>query len=228
MVAGLFLRRIPEKLGAIRGLCKHLSMARSDPRAEPTTNPPAKGSADHSVERVVVSKISASEDRAESKPASEPKSEPRIEVQEPPSVTRMITSEDPRLLEIEPLLETNDWRTAAAKLGPLEDAGKLPPNLGLIAAIAHNESTPEGSPEARALAIRCTAGLLGMPAESELARILARRILRKAAPVRLHERPAPPARQSAIIVASVVALGAALGWFLSTPYGARLLQTIVR
>jgi len=190
-----------------------------DPRAEDD------GSPEHSVERVALSDVTAGVNE-------EPESGVAIKADgtdaAPPATPKFkaITSDDPRMVEIEPLLETNDWKTAAAKLGPLEEAGKLPPNLGLIAAIAYNESTPEGSAEARALAVRCTAGLLGMPAESEVARILARRLLRKAV-VRLHERPAPPPRKSALIVVVVLAFGGGLGWFLSTPYAAHLMRLVM-
>jgi hypothetical protein len=66
---------------------------------------------------------------------------------------------------------------------------------------------------------------MGMPAESEIARIVARRLLRKA-PVRLAERQAPPAKTSAMIVVIVLALGGGLGWFLSTPYASHLLKLL--
>jgi hypothetical protein len=199
-------------------------MARPDPRAE------EEGSGAHSIERVAMSDVTADKRAAEPAPSSEDRgvalpAEATPKEREP--ARPAVTSDDPRMLEIEPLLETNDWKGAAAKLGPLEDAGKLPPNLGLIAAIAHNEAVPDGSPEARALAVRCAAALLGMPTESEVARILARRLLRKPV-VRMHERPAPPARTSALIVVIVLALGGALGWFLSSPYATHLLSMLRR
>lgn len=187
-------------------------MPRPDPRAEPESVPPAGedrgGPPPQTVERVAVTTIDAKESA----------SEPASGVQE---VSRPVTSDDPRVAEIEPLVERNDWKLVTEKLGPLDDAGKLPPNLGLVAAIAHNELAKDGSAEARALAVRCMASLLGMPVESELARVVARRLLRKN-PVSFRQRPAPPARTSAFIVAVVLVIGGALGWFLSSPLFARL------
>lgn len=204
-----------------------------DPRAE-------EDGETSSVERVATTEITADKPKRASIREAEKTEEPEAKDEsgvvelaakprereakksEPPP---RITSEDPRILAIEPFLETNDWKGATKELGSLEDAGKLPPNLGLLCAIAHNEATPDGSIEARNLAVRCTAALMGMPAESEIARIVARRLLRKA-PVRLAEREAPPAKTSAMIVVVVLALGGALGWFLSTPYASHLLAIL--
>jgi hypothetical protein len=136
-----------------------------------------------------------------------------------------ITNSDPRFAELEPLLETNDWKEVAKKLGELDEAGKLPPNLGLIAAIAHNETSDATGAESRKLAVRCMAGLVGLPADNEIVRILARRMLRKNV-VRLREQPAPAARWSAVIIVVVLALGGALGWFLSSPYWVRVMHVL--
>jgi hypothetical protein len=222
-------------------------MGKPDPRAEPDSLRPetTKDDADHSVDRVV-------SDLTAKKTVEEPESgvvetkEPKAEEPKLPELRgaaagdspkgretdtqkraafAAVTNADPRFAELEPLIETNDWKTVAKKLGPIDDAGKLPPNLGLIAAIAHHEATEDGGPDARALAIRCTAGLLGLPADNEIVRILSRRMLRKNV-VKLRERPAPPARWSAFIVVIVLALGGGLGWFLSTPYAARLLHLL--
>ena len=196
-------------------------MGKPDPRAEPeSVRAPALGDkdkTDHSVDRVV-SEITAV-------PAEEPASGVTAKEPEPAKRAAAVTSVDPRFAELEPYIETNDWKTVAKKLGPIDDAGKLPPNLGLIAAIAHHEATEDGGPDARALAIRCTAGLLGLPADNEIVRILSRRMLRKNV-VRFREVQAPPARWSAFIVVVVVALGGALGWYLSTGHGGRLLQLL--
>lgn len=194
-------------------------MGKPDPRAEPeSVRSPSVGEndkPDHSVDRVV-SEISAV-------PAEPASGVVETKADEPPK--KPVTSFDPRFAELEPLIETNDWKSVAKKLGPIDDAGKLPPNLGLIAAIAHHEATEDGGPDARALAIRCTAGLLGLPADNEIVRILSRRMLRKNV-VRFREVEAPPARWSAFIVVVVVALGGGLGWYLSTGHGARLLQLL--
>jgi len=195
-------------------------MPRPDPRAEPESDDDSSTS-QRSVERVVLSKIDAK---------VEAKSDPKIETSakekdELPSSQRSVTvkSEDPRVAEIEPLVERNDWKAIADKLGSVEDAGKLPPNLGLIVAIAHNEMAKDGSVEARNVATRSMAALMNLPVENELARVLARRLLRKN-PSGFRHRPAPPPKTSFFIVAVVLVLGGALGWFLSTPTFNRLLH----
>lgn len=186
-------------------------MARPDPRVEPE-NDSESSTPQVSVERVVVSKIDA----------------PRIETEDEgpaPSSQRSVTvkSDDPRVAEIEPLVERNDWQAVVGKLGSVEDAGKLPPNLGLVAAVAHNELAKDGSVEARNVAVRSMAALLGLPAENELARVMARRLLRKN-PTGVRHRPAPPAKTSLLIVLVVLVLGGGLGWFLSSPTFSRLLH----
>lgn len=188
-------------------------MPRPDPRAEPESDSETS-TPQVSVERVVVSKIEV------------PKSAEVEDDEGPaPSSQRLVTvkSEDPRVAEIEPLVERNDWKAVVAKLGAVEDAGKLPPNLGLVVAIAHNEMAADGSADARNVAVRSMAALLGLPPESELARVLARRLLRKN-PTGFRHRPAPRARTSLFIVAVVLVLGGALGWFLSSPLFSRLLH----
>lgn len=138
-----------------------------------------------------------------------------------PPVPTSVTSADPRVAELEPIVALNDWKTVASKLGALEQAGTLPPNLGLVAAVAGNEAAKDGDAAARELAIRCMAAVLGMPADSEIVRVLARRLLRKN-PVRFRERPAPPAKTSAVIVVVALAAAVALGWFLSSSAFSRL------
>lgn len=211
-------------------------MAKPDPRREPTV-PPAEGE-ESTVQRVSarpppekVEKIekiekidnldkvdkaaAAAKEAAKDTSASEKDSEP-----EPTSSKSSVTSSDPRYEALEKLLDVNDWRGIEKELGAMEEAGKLPPNLGLVAALAHVESAKEASPEAITTAIRCMAGLLGVPESSPLARVLARRLLRKN-PVRLTQRQAPPARYSVLIVALTLAIGGAVGWALSfgTPQG---------
>jgi hypothetical protein len=186
-------------------------MPRPDPRVEPESDSETS-TPQVSVERVAVSKIDAKTEQEEVAP---------------PQRTVTVKSDDPRVAEIEPLVERNDWNAVVAKLGSVDDAGKLPPNLGVIAAIAHNELAKDGSVEARNTAVRSMAALLGLPADNELARVLARRLLRKN-PTGFRHRPAPPPKTSFIIAAIVVALGGALGWFLSSPMGTRLLHQLVR
>lgn len=189
-------------------------MPRPDPRAEPD-NDSETSTPQASIERVVVSKIDA---KTEAKTNG-------VTDEVAPSSQRSVTvkSEDQRVAEIEPHVERNDWKAVVAKLGSVDDAGKLPPNLGLVAAIAHNEMAKDGSVDARNVAVRSMAALLGLPAENELARVLARRLLRKN-PTGMRQRPAPPAKTSLFIVAVVLVLGGALGWFLSSPMFTRLLH----
>jgi hypothetical protein len=127
---------------------------------------------------------------------------------------KKITSRDPRYEPLEKLLDTNDWKKIAAEVGPMDDVGKLPPNLGLLAALAHNEISKDGNPDAAAAAIRCMAGLLGVDEDSPIARVLARRMLRKN-PVKLSERQAPPARTSFLIVVITLVLGGGVGFVAS-------------
>ena len=86
--------------------------------------------------------------------------------------------------------------------------------LCLLAALAHNENAKDGDPDAAAAAIRCMAGLLGVSDDSPIARVLARRMLRKN-PVKLSERQAPPARTSFLIVLITLALGGGVGFVAS-------------
>ncbi len=177
-------------------------MAKPDPRADPVSEPP-KGPDDFSVDRVAVPKAAppADDDDAETKPL------------QPPSV-KSVTSQDPRYEPLEKLLDANDWRKIAVELGPMSHIGKLPPNLGLVAALAHNENAKDGDPEAIVTAIRCMSGLLGVAEDSPIARVLARRLLRKN-PVRIRDRQAPPARTSLLIVLATLLVGGGVGWITS-------------
>lgn len=181
-------------------------MPRIDPRAEPMSDPPS--GVDHSVERVAVEKVSAARDEA----AGDPAESSVVPVAE--AAASRVTSRDPRYDAVEKLLDANDWHAVRDELGALEGVGKLPPNLGLVAALAHNEATREGDPEAVAVAIRCMAGVLGVADDSPVARVLARRLLRKN-PVRVRDIQAPPAKTSAFIVLLTLALGGSVGWMLS-------------
>lgn len=180
-------------------------MAKVDPRADPISAPPTAKD-DFSVDRVVVPKAAESPGFVESSvvPVGEPG----------PAAPRKVTSQDPRYEPLEKLLDANDWRKIGAELGPLDAVGKLPPNLGLVAAVAHNESAKEGDPEAAAVAIRCMAGLLGVAEDSAIARVLARRLLRKN-PVRMRDREAPAARTSLLIVLVTLIVGGGVGWLAS-------------
>jgi hypothetical protein len=215
-------------------------MAKLDPRADPTSDPPSAKD-DFSVDRVAVpkaAKIAETHDAADAVESSvvpvgdsggaieldgklpdfeksdkSEKSEKSDEPEKP--AKKKVTSRDPRYEPLEKLLDLNDWKKIRDELGPMDDVGKLPPNLGLLAALAHNESSKDGDHEAATTAIRCMAGLLGVDDDSPIARVLARRILRKN-PVKLTERKAPPARTSFLIVLITLVLGGGVGWVASS------------
>jgi hypothetical protein len=131
----------------------------------------------------------------------------------------IITIVDPRLGEIEPFLRAGDWDAVLTKLGPPDQAGKLPPTLGLIYALARKEKEAsgkvEGKIDATELAIRCTAGLLGVANDSALALVIAKRLVRSN-PISWQKRPAPPARVSAFIILVAIILGSLVGWLAAT------------
>ncbi len=193
-------------------------MARPDPRAEPTSDPPV---ADESaVQRVAPepppkAKSEPPPAKAKSEPPPKAKSEPpppKAKSEPPPP--KKITNVDPRCEDLEKLLDRNDWAGIAALLGPIDDVGKLPPNLGLVASLAHTEGAKEASPEAIAVAIRCMAGLLGVAEDSPIAHGPAPRLLRKN-PTRLVDRKAPPAKVSFLIVVLTLVIGGGVGFVLS-------------
>jgi hypothetical protein len=183
-------------------------MAKVDPRVEPVSQPPAKDD-DFSVDRVAMRKVGAAASSAVAE----------VDLPEPdspldPRPVSQVTSQDPRYEPLEKLLDKNDWKQICADFGPMDGVGKLPPNLGLVAALASHEMSKDGDPEAIATAIRCMAGLLGVAEDSPIARVLARRLLRKN-PVRFSERKAPPARLSLLIVLVALVLGGGIGILVS-------------
>jgi hypothetical protein len=177
---------------------------RVDPRVEPTSMPP-KESAD---ERAVATDVVVVP-----KNVAEPPREAAEE--EPPSSGKgSVTNVDPRVLAVEESLAAGDWSRIAKDLGTVSDAARLPPNLGLLCALAHAESEAD-APGASALAIQCMAAIYGIPADSRLALVLAKRLLRKN-PVAWSQRRAPPARISLLIIFITLVLGAAVGWLLTS------------
>ncbi len=139
--------------------------------------------------------------------------EPESE-EEPVSTRGVITSMDPRLVEIEPLLARGDWEGLARHLGPPEKAGSLPPTLGLLYAVARREAAGENSSgDANEMAIRCMASLFGVPPESATALVLAKRLLRKN-PAAWRTRSAPPTGISVLIMMIALVLGGFAGWYL--------------
>lgn len=187
-------------------------MAKLDPRADPVSSPP-RAKDDFTVDRVAVPKDGTKDAKKADEPADEDADADADEKPVDKPATK-ITSQDPRYEPLEKLLDLNDWKKIGAELGAISDVGKLPPNLGLLAALAHNENAKDGDPDAAAAAIRCMAGLLGVSDDSPIARVLARRMLRKN-PVKLSERQAPPARTSFLIVLITLVLGGGVGFVAS-------------
>ena len=202
---------------------------RKDPRRDPTEPPPAE-----------VKKPEA--DGAPSSRDKPSKAEPHGPVNEPPSsrsraapmdaetsAGRVVTAADPRIAELEPLVATANWEGILKVLGSEEEAGKLPPNLGLIYAVARKEHQIEkddpkktkdrdkSSYDPNTVAIRCMAGLFGVQPESPIALVLGKRLIRSN-PVGWQQKRAPPAPISVLIVALGLLIGAGIGWLLSFGY----------
>ncbi len=176
---------------------------RVDPRREVSDPPPQPRE-----ERVI-----APPSRAEAKPRLEAPAE---------GAHRTVTNVDPRLETIEPAIAAGDWASVARQLGDDATAGRLPPNLGLLYALARKEAGNEKAPpregaDLNALAIRCMAGLFGVPEQSAVALVLAKRLLRTN-PVAWQQRPAPPAKVSLLFVALAIVVGGGFGWALSMGY----------
>jgi hypothetical protein len=210
-----------------------------DPRRDPTDPPPAPAQDAPEVRLVMP------------EPAPPPEPEPKDEEPEPPAPSSrrrperrempkptdgssVVTSFDPRITELEPLVASGDWEAVRKLLGSTEDAGKLPPNLGLIYALAHKESVVEKVPaktetsdpyDPNLVAIRCMAGVCGLPVDSPIAVVLGKRITRSN-PVAWQKKKAPPAPISILIVALGLLLGAGIGWLLSFGYVTFKLPTI--
>lgn len=89
-------------------------------------------------------------------------------------------------------------------------------------ALARSE---RGKPDAHALMIASVAELMGLSPDSEIAVMIAKRILRKA-PAGLRHKPAPNARASAVIVAATLAIGALVGWVLASPAAQRFVSSL--
>jgi hypothetical protein len=198
---------------------------RRDPRAEPS-DPPTSGNIES--ERAPPPAMNVQPPSSDAQPPAqtpEPEIAPPIAAAatsrpaDPPrarEAARVVTSADPRIEAVETALASGDWKKVAKELGPVEKAGALPPNLGLICAVAHHESSSdEGSTGANEVAIRCAAAIFGVPPNSALAVMLAKRLMRKN-PVTWRHRPAPPARISILIVAITLAVGGGIGWLLSS------------
>jgi hypothetical protein len=121
------------------------------------------------------------------------------------------------MARIENLLASSDWSRVADLLGKT-DPDKLPPRDALLYALARHESGGDADANAMTrLAITSVARLLDVRESSEVALVVAKRLLRKT-PVSWARRPAPPARVSVLIILVVLVLSGALGWFLSSTH----------
>lgn len=115
------------------------------------------------------------------------------------------------------LVSTGDWDGILRTLGAGEDPSKLPPNVGLLWAIARREKLNPDDPkvaEVTAMATRCTAAVLGLHETNSIAPMLAKRLLRRN-PVSWTKAPAPTAWVSAFIMIAALVVGSGIGWILS-------------
>lgn len=147
---------------------------------------------------------------------------PRAAAPQGPHAAHAFTNVDPRLEAIEPAISAGDWASIVKQLGTDDEAGRLPPNLGLLYALArkeaeHDDATAKRGSELTQLAIRCMAGMFGVPEQSPIALVLAKRLLRKN-PVSWQQRPAPPAKVSVLFIALAIAIGSGVGWAISQGY----------
>ena len=211
----------------------------NDPRRDPTDPPPA-GDEPASDD----SQGTATPELAVKPPEGDDSSRepPSVADDDPPSSRRrpdppmdsassaagsVITSVDPRITALEPLVASADWEGVAKFLGTPDAAGRLPPNLGLVYALARKETgvSKEEGYEPNVAAIQCMAGLFGIPKESPIALVLGKRLLRSN-PVGWQKAPAPPTHISLFIVALGLAIGAGIGWLLSFGYVTFRLPTL--
>ncbi len=184
---------------------------RIDPRAEPESLRP---DAPAPIAPAPTDVVNVPSGAIEASPDTSPEvvGAPAPHEEAPPS--SRVTNVDPRIEGVEEALVRGDWSRVAKDLGKVEDAGSLPPNLGLVCALAHAESSTDAV-GANELAIRCMAAIFGVAPESRLALLLAKRLLRKN-PVAWRQRAAPPARVSLLIVLVTLVVGGAVGWLLTS------------
>lgn len=115
------------------------------------------------------------------------------------------------------LVSMGDWDGILRTLGAGEDPSKLPPNLGLLWAIARREKMNPDDPNVvavTAVATRCAAAVLGVHETNSIAPMLAKRILRRN-PASWTKTPAPSPWVSAFIMIAALVVGSGIGWILS-------------
>lgn len=122
---------------------------------------------------------------------------------------------DPLIADVDRRIARGDWAGLEQTLfdAGAAGAGGAAPQLRLLWAVAVKESeTKREGVNADALAIAATAELLGVAADSHLALVVAKRLLRRRA---LASRPAPSPWVSWIIVLVAIAIGAAVGFLFA-------------
>jgi hypothetical protein len=181
-----------------------------DPRREPTDPPPPLDG------EPALPKVEIVDSSSPLLPPSAPQVAPEPTTTQAVSV---VTSSDPRLPAVEKAVEAGNWEAVLAALGPADDVGRLPPNLGLLCAIALKEKEREEAVTADRtdIAIRCTAAVLGVDTASPIALLVAKRLLRKN-PTAWRQRPAPRPTISILIVLGGLLIGGTLSWLLSFGY----------
>jgi hypothetical protein len=141
---------------------------------------------------------------------------------------------DPRLESVEVALNEGNWPSICEQLGSLDESGRLPPTLGIVAAVAysevmaHREDMGDTGSQAAAseLAMRCVASLFGVTETSPIARVLAKRLLRRiprttggphAASPSSAAAPAagPPVAVHFLVGLLFLVAGAIAGWLLA-------------
>lgn len=115
------------------------------------------------------------------------------------------------------LVSMGDWDGILRTLAVGEDPSKLPPNLGLLWAIARREKMNPDDPNmaaVTAVATRCAAAVLGVHETNGIAPMLSKRLLRRNA-VSWAKTPAPSPWVSAFIMFAALVVGSGIGWILS-------------
>lgn len=117
---------------------------------------------------------------------------------------------------LEGLITAGDWPGICRALGPPEQADALPPNLGLIYAVALYETGDHDQASIGSrLGIHCVAALASVPPDSAVALVLAKRMLRRN-PVAWGAKAAPSAGFSLFFLLFALVFGSAIGWLLSS------------
>lgn len=120
---------------------------------------------------------------------------------------------DDRLAQIERLVGRNQWAEVCALLAPEPNAvEQLPPTLALVYAVALKESSPD-TRDADRRAIGAIADILGIARESSLALVLGKRLTRRR---NWGETPAPSKAVSAVVIVGGLAIGALVGWLITS------------